>query len=257
MHTSVPPRHAPGATPWLRPLNHCATPRLRLLCFPPAGAGPSFYRTWATGLPRDVEALAIHLPGREGRFNEPALTDYRATVTAVHSGIRDALVPLPYALFGHSLGALLAHGVALTAAEHGGRAPEHLLLSGTGGPGSTPPVTGRDAWSDTELVEDLREMGGTAEDVLATPELLDLLLPIFRADYALCESHHADPPVGRLACPVTALGGADDRHTPDDLSRWASATTGPFTCRTFPGGHFFLTQESAGPALEAVAAALR
>jgi surfactin synthase thioesterase subunit len=257
MHTSVPPRHAPGVGPWLRPLNRCATPRLRLLCLPPAGAGPSFYRAWAAGLPRDVEALAVHLPGREGRFTEPPLTDYRAAVAAVYAGIRPALGPLPYALFGHSMGAMLAHGVALTAAAHGGPTPEHLLLSGAGGPGATPPVTGRARWSDAELVADLREMGGTAEDVLAAPELLDLLLPIFRADYALCESYHAAPPTGRLTCPVTALGGTADRHTPDDLSRWASVTTGSFTCRTFPGGHFFLTQESPGPALDAVAAALR
>ncbi|MGW7386056.1 thioesterase II family protein [Streptomyces sp. NPDC054794] len=256
MTTSVPSATAPGTNPWLRPLTHSPRPRMRLLCFHPAGAGPNFYRAWAARLPQDVEVLAVHLPGREGRFAEPRLTDYHAAVAALYAGVRPALGPLPYAFFGHSMGALLAYGVALTAARHGDPAPERLLLSGCAGPGGPHPKSGRGQWSDADIVEDLRAMGGTTDEVLASPELMDILLPVLRADYTLCDSFHAAPPTGRLGCPLTVLGGADDRHTPDDLARWAAVSTGAFAHHTFPGGHFFLTRESTDPVLSTVTAVL-
>jgi len=258
MTTSVPSSVALTTNPWLRPLTRSTHPRLRLLCIPPAGAGPHFYRTWATGLPEDVEALAIHLPGRENRFAEPLMTDYHDAVEAVYAGVRTALGPLPYALFGHSMGALLAYGLALTAARMGDPAPEHLLLSGCSGPGSPPLKAGRGRWSEVELVADLRAMGGTTTEVLENPELLDLLMPILRADYTLCESFRAAPPTGPLlSCPLTVLAGADDDdHTPADLARWADVSNGCFSQYTFSGGHFFLTHESARPVLTTVASAL-
>lgn len=258
MTTSAPSSAAPTASPWLRTLTRRTHPRLRLLCIPPAGAGPHFYRAWATGLPEDVEAIAVHLPGRESRFAEPPMTDYQFAADAVYAGVSAALGPLPYALFGHSMGALLAYGLALTAARMGDPAPEHLLLSGCGGPGSTPAKEGRGDWTDTELVEDLRGMGGTPTEVLEDPELLDLLLPVLRADYALCDSFRAAPPTGPpLGCPLTVLGGADDDYTPAELARWADVGNGRFAHHTFPGGHFFLTQDSAQPVLTTVASALR
>lgn len=257
MKTRVPSSVALTTNPWLRTLTRSTHPRLRLFCIPPAGAGPHFYRTWAAGLPEDVEAVAIHLPGRESRFSEPLMTDYHFAVEAMYAGVRTALGPLPYTLFGHSMGALLAYGLTLTAARMGDPAPEHLLLSGCSGPGSTPVKAGRGYWSDTELIEDLRAMGGTTTEVLENPELLDLLLPILRADYTLCESFRAAPPTGPLlSCPLTVLGGADDDHTPADLARWADVSNGRFAQHTFSGGHFFLTHESVQPVLTTVASAL-
>lgn len=257
MTTSVASSTDLTTNPWLRTLTRGTHPRLRLICIPPAGAGPHFYRMWATGLPQDVEVLAVHLPGRESRFTEPPMTDYHRAVEAVYAGVRPALDPLPYAIFGHSMGALLAYGLALTAARMGSPAPEHLLLSGVGGPRGTPPKTGRGHWGDTELVADLRAMGGTTAEILENPELLDILLPILRADYTLCESFRAAPPTGPpLSVPVTVLGGADDDCTPADLACWADVCSGPFAQHTFSGGHFFLTRESAQPVLATVTSAV-
>ncbi|WP_052441153.1 thioesterase II family protein [Streptacidiphilus anmyonensis] len=255
---STAPSSAP--TPWLQTVAPRPAARLRLLCFHPAGAGPHFYRPWAAQLPADIEVSAVNLPGREARYNEPLLGDYTTALSSLYAALRQWLGAdrRPYALFGHSMGALLAYGVALTAARLGDPAPERLLLSGVGGPGTEQPKAGRAEWSDAELVADLREMGGTPEEVLGEPELLSLILPVLRADYGVCDSFRATPPTGPLLnCPLTLLGGADDHATPPQLARWAEVTAGPTTQYTFPGGHFYLTQESSDAVLATLAAELR
>ncbi|MGI5254866.1 thioesterase II family protein [Actinacidiphila glaucinigra] len=240
----------PIATPWVRSLAPRPNARLRLLCFHSAGGGPSLFRDWATALPADIEVLAIHLPGHEIRFNEPCLTDYRTTVEQLYPHIRPFLDGV-YALFGHSMGALLAYGIAKAAAEHGDRAPARLLVSGCGGPGTPQRRRGRADWSDDELVAELRRMGGTPEEVLAIPTLLEVILPPLRADYSIFESF-ADPGGPQLRCPVSVLGGEDDDITPEDLGRWWAVTGADVSPRLFPGGHFFLFGESADEVLTAV-----
>ncbi|GAA2244856.1 MULTISPECIES: thioesterase II family protein [Kitasatospora] len=239
---------------WAR--SHTARPaaRLRLLCFHPAGSGPSFFRDWPTLLPEDIEILPIQLPGRESRFAEPHLTDYRQAVEQLYGGLRPYL-DRPYALFGHSMGGLLAYGLAAAARRHGDRTPARLLVSGCGGPGTAPAKPGRSDWSDQELVADLRQMGGTPEAVLTDPDLLGVILPVLRADYAICDSfRRPDGPL--LDCPVSVLGGEDDIYSIDDLRLWSAVTRSTTSVRTFPGGHFYLSEESAGPLLAAVKADL-
>ena len=241
---------------WVRPLA-AARPgaRLRLLCFHPAGGGPALFRGWPAALPEDVEVLAVQLPGREGRLAEPCLTGFPEAVKRLHAALRPWL-DRPYALFGHSMGALLAYGVATAAARHGDRTPAGLLVSGAGGPGSARDRRGRAYWSERELVAELRSMGGTPEEVLADRDLLSVVLPTLRADYAICDSFRrpAGPP---LDCPVSVFGGQDDDSVPvGDLRRWSDTTRGESSVRLFPGGHFFLTAPSSAAVLAAVAADL-
>ncbi|MGW1162664.1 thioesterase II family protein [Streptomyces sp. NPDC002513] len=248
----------PVATPWVRPLAARPNARLRLICFHPAGGGPSLFRDWPAALPADIEVLAVHLPGRETRVGEPCLTHYQEAVAQLHTALRPFL-DREYALFGHSMGALLAYGVAMAAARHGDPAPARLLVSGAAGPGSTPAKPGRGEWTDAELVQELRDMGGTPEEVLADRALLDLILPPLRADYALCDSFHGsftEPAGPPLDCPVSVLGGADDDVSPADLQRWSTFTSADSSLRLFPGGHFFLLAPSADAVLTAVTADL-
>ncbi len=208
------------------------------------------YRGWPAGLPADVEVVAVQLPGRETAIGRPCLSDYREAVEQLSAALRPGF-DRPYALFGHSMGALLAYGVAAAARQRGDRAPERLLVSGSAGPGFASGRPDRADWSDGELVEDLRSMGGTPEEVLANRELVGMILPTLRADYAICRSfHRPDGPL--LDCPVSVLGGEDDTVSLDALHHWSTVSRASTTVRTFPGGHFFLTGESAAGVLAAV-----
>ncbi|QMU70586.1 thioesterase II family protein [Streptacidiphilus sp. P02-A3a] len=244
--------------PWVRPWNPRPHARIQLLCLHPAGAGASFYQDWSAALPLDVELLAVQLPGRESRFVEPLLEDYEQAVAATYAALRPYLAR-PYALFGHSMGALLAYGVALAARRHGDPAPARLFVSGAAGPGVPRDNTGRPGWTDDELVAELVRLGGTPKEVLAHAELLNLLLPLLRADFTLCDSFEASPAftVGAeppLDCPVSILGGDEDERTAAELAHWSAVTSGGSTQRAFPGGHFFLRDPS-GPAVRAAVAA--
>ncbi|MBC3841446.1 thioesterase [Streptacidiphilus sp. 4-A2] len=126
------------------------------------------FRGWPAALPADIEVLTVQLPGREVRIAETPLTDYREAVTRCFTALRP-LLDRPYALFGHSMGALLAYGVAVTARRMYAPSPQRLLVSGCAGPGSRPDRPARGQWSDAELVEDLRELGGTPEGCSPTP----------------------------------------------------------------------------------------
>lgn len=223
---------------WLR----CYLPRPyarhRLVCLPHAGGTASFFRAWAADLPDHVELHAVQYPGREDRYAEPCVTDLNRLAAHV-AGAVTPLLDRPVSLFGHSMGALIAHEAARLL-----RAPAHLFVSGHGAPRHHRPGTVHRG-TDAALVAELARLGGTPLHALTDPELLALILPAVRADYRALETHLPGPgPV--LACPVTAFTGtADPDVTVAEAGDWASCTSGPFTLHALPGDHFFLTDQRA------------
>jgi pyochelin biosynthetic protein PchC len=221
-----------------------------LVCFPHAGGTAAGYRGWATGLPGRIEVAAVEYPGRAGRFTEPACTDMAALADA----IAGALIPLadrPYALFGHSMGAVIAYEVALRLARRGAPGPACLMVSGHG-----PPRDARDApgpAGEEALLDEMARYGGTPPELLRHPQMRALLLDRMAADYRLIEAYRPDPAAGPLACPVSAMIGAgDETLTAGRAAGWAAVTSGPFDLTVFPGGHFYLIPEERA-VLDAVA----
>lgn len=218
--------------------------QMRLLCFHHAGGGASSFRTWMAAMPSYLELVAYELPGHGARIREPLFTDMVAATHDIAPEI-EAGLGLPYIIFGYSLGAHLAYRVShlLAARGHG---PEELVVAGFGAPGSPRRRRRAHELSDAELVNVLRRFGGTPSAVFECDDLLELVLPIFRADLLLSEAEapEAEPP---LSIPVTALGGMDDEVVPlDDLLRWRTKTTKRFRALLFPGGHFFVHEPSNG-----------
>jgi pyochelin biosynthetic protein PchC len=224
--------------PWFRRPRPVAAPRARLVCFPHAGGTAGFYRSWARLLPADVELLAVQYPGREDRINDPLIGDLGQLADRVAGALSPATGP-PLALLGHSLGAKVAYEVALRLAGQAGPRLSGLVVSGHPGPGRERPS----AWhlaSDDVLCAELRRSGGTPEETLLHPELLGLILPILRNDYQAVETHRLVPRPA-LRCPVLAVLGDHDREvTAEDADAWSAVTTGRFTRRVYPGGHFYL-----------------
>jgi medium-chain acyl-[acyl-carrier-protein] hydrolase len=229
--------------------------RLRLVCLAHAGGGGSVLRPWSVRMPAGVELCAVQLPGREARFGEPAITRMRPLVAALAEGLAPEL-DRPFALFGHSLGALLAYELARCLRDTDRPGPVHLFASGSAAPHARPPRTPVHALPEAEFIAELRRRGGTPPAVLEHAELMQLLLPTLRADFAVSDTYEFTPGPP-LACPVTAFGGAEDASVaPPEVERWREVTSGPFAGRVLPGGHFFPYGPSQAALLEEVGRAL-
>ncbi|BCJ73661.1 thioesterase [Catellatospora sp. IY07-71] len=214
-----------------------ARPRLRIVCFPHVGGAASFFRTWPAGLPGDVDVLAAQYPGHEDRIAEPFADD----LSGLAAELADALIPLldvPTLLFGHSMGATVAYEAARRIEALVPRARIALAVSASAAPDA--PRQGPADDGDDALVAHLRELGGVPPEVLADPELRELVLPVVRHDYAMLHRHRDDPQP-RLRSPIMAFCGQDDALAgPSQMRRWDTRTAGRFTLKIFTGGHFYL-----------------
>lgn len=216
-----------------------AQAKVRLFCFPYAGGGASVFRSWPNDLPPTIEVCAIQYPGRENRLAEPLLSSSEPLVEALTVDLQPYL-DRPYAFFGHSLGALVAFDVARLLAQRQQSQPLHFFVSARAAPQLPtiePPIH---QLPPAEFIHKITALNGTPDEILRNAELMDLLYPILRADFAINETYvyrHGLP----LDCPISALGGLrDSLISRAQLEAWSEQTRGPFAVRMFPGHHFFL-----------------
>jgi surfactin synthase thioesterase subunit len=234
------PERAPS---WVRPFKPNPFARLRLFCFPHAGAGALSFRPWADLLPPEVEVCAVQLPGREERFREPAFTDVHALVPVLSRALYPYELSRPFAFYGHSMGAIVAFELAHFLKEQYGTAPLHLFVSARNAPHVVDPRPPLYSLPDEAFIDQLRQLDGTPEEVLThlDPDWLRLL----RADFELNEAYRfaARTP---LDVPISAFGGRDDsRVDAADVEAWGRHTARAFTFRLFDSGHFFTHAERA------------
>lgn len=232
------PRPAPGAA-------------LRLFCFPYAGGNALVYRDWSAGLPASVEVCAIQLPGHGNRLREPLFDRLHPLVEELARQL-SPYFDKPFAFFGHSMGALIGFELARLLRRQHQPQPAHLFVSGHRAPQKRKKEQRRTfELPQAEFIEELRRLNGTPREVFEHPELIDLMTPILRADFAIAQTYeYADD--SPLDCDLTAFGGLRDIDvTRDYLEAWESHTTGNFSVRMFPGDHFFLNTHRA-PLLQAL-----
>ncbi|MGK5533239.1 thioesterase II family protein [Streptomyces sp. URMC 129] len=233
-------------TPWLarqEPADRAgpAGPRaaVRLFCLPYAGGAAAAYRAWGALAPAPVQVCPVEIPGRGRRLGEPPFGRLRPLVGALADALTGHL-DRPFALFGHSMGGLLAFELTRTLRRRGLRLPEHLFVSGAAPPDeprTRPPLH---AAPDAQVKAELRRLGGTPRHLLDDDELMELALPVLRADFSVLETYtcRAEPP---LPVPMTVFGGTTDPLVPAaSLHGWRRQAGAGARLVLLPGGHFFL-----------------
>ena len=209
--------------------------RVRLYCFPHAGGGATTFYPWTRRVPEWLQVLPVHLPGRENRHDEPPILDMASLV----ADLKRELVPhlrSPFAVFGHSLGALVAHELVRTLLIP----PVRFFVSSSRAPQlprRSPPLY---QLPEGEFLAAMQtRYQALPAVVLADREMLALYLAVLRADFTLFDTY-AYSPFEPLPCPISALGGEQDGEvSAESLSAWRERTKGAFNQRLFPGGHFY------------------
>jgi surfactin synthase thioesterase subunit len=217
----------------------------RLYCFPFAGGGPATYRLWPRSLPSDLDVIAVQLPGRD-----PSSADHPVdSIADIAESVRASIAELqgtdavPFSLFGHSMGALVAFEITVALEQQGaGAGPIGLLVSGRRPPDELHHGEHVHQLGDAEFLDALqRSYGGVPAVVRNEPDLLALLLPALRADVKALETY-APSTTRQVQCPVRVYGGAGDRNPrPSQLGGWQRVAARDISVRVFEGDHFYLT----------------
>ena len=209
-------------------------------CLPFAGGNTLSYRSFQNYLSEPLRLCPIELPGRGRRITEPLLTDLEAMAQDILQQIADELPGKKYALYGHSMGALLAYLLTKHILFAGLPAPAHLFCSGRQAPSVSHKRTSTYQLPKQRFFLTIKELGGFSEELLANAEFMDFVEPILRADFQAVETYKHQP-VPPLNIPITLLAGEEDQKTPyENLLPWQEETNYPINIEEFSGGHFFL-----------------
>lgn len=236
----------PLSTPWFTRFGASHEGALRVFCFPYAGGNATAFKDWLPALPPDIELWAATYPGRIPRFNEPAIASMPVLVAAL---LRELPRDKPYVLFGHSLGGLVAFELLRSLQRSGHALPHSLFVAATRPPHAESGFVRTQAWTTAQVVQQLRRLGGTPAAVLQHHELLDMLMPMLQADFALAGHQVALEP-HTLHVPLFACAGEEDvAVSAAEMAPWSHWAAADFSLQRFAGDHFFLADPALLPFL--------
>ncbi|MFG3207655.1 thioesterase II family protein [Streptomyces sp. NPDC048192] len=227
-------------------------PALRLFVLHHAGGSHVLYRHWPAGLPRTWDVRLLDAPGHGLLLDLPLIGDAGRLADFLLRSI-DPEPAVPYALFGHSMGALVAYEITRRAVDRGLPPPVWVGVSARSAPRTAGPVQRYHELPDAELRTRLTLLGGTPGGIFDDPGLWALYAPVIRADLRLVENWRPAADAGPLPVALSAYAGRDDRFaSPRRMAGWAEHTERFAGLRVFDGGHFYF-QDDPAPLLRQIA----
>ena len=213
---------------------------IRLFCFPYAGGGTAPFFEWTKHISPNIELLRVQLPGREIRLREASFVDISSLVDTLSTELMPWL-RRPFAFFGHSMGALIAYETARKLSEMGNQMPTHLFVSSFRAPHLPDPDLVSPDLPDKQFLNYLLQYEGIPDAVMKNKELMDIFLPILRADFQVIASYRVRNEWRPIECPITLFGGISDPKTSkEEMDEWRLHTTAKFQSHYFEGGHFYI-----------------
>lgn len=222
---------------------NCEHEKILLICLPFAGGTSFAYRTFTKHVCKHIEILPVELPGHGSLFGRPQLDSMDAMTDYVFAQVEPRLKDGAYAIFGHSMGGMLAYLLARNIRDRLLPPPLHLFISARR-PGTVPPPF---YWTDLSrdaFLDRISALGGIPREVLANRELMEIFEPILYNDVKALETHVHDE-IAPLLTPLTVFLGEEDDIPVEDALHWCRETIGPVNVEVFPGGHFFAFERTA------------
>jgi surfactin synthase thioesterase subunit len=213
--------------------------QITLIALAHAGGSAKALSSFRPHLPASIELCPLDLPGRGSRFKEPLMVARQPLVEQLAAEIAGS-IQMPYAIFGHSLGGMLAFELAHALMRRGMPAPRALCVAAAPAPCSQGRRRPPETWNtDQSLMASMRKLGGTPPELFDHPELLELFLPIVRADFRLCDDT-PEQPLGPLPCPIHVYAGRNDKIELEALQGWQHVASRAHSLTFFQGDHFFV-----------------
>lgn len=217
--------------------------KIKLFCLPYAGGSAMTYLSWKKQLDERINLKPIELSGRGKRFGELLYQSIDEAIEDIYVNISDELNGTPYAVFGHSMGTILAYELIRKIVHHKAQEPVHVFLSGRYPPYIKTVDENVYLLPDKEFIDRVMKLGGTNKEVADNKELLDLFLPILRSDYKLVETYKHSGSISKINCDITVLNGKNDNCIiGKDISRWREYTNRSCSFYEFDEGHFFINK---------------
>jgi len=225
-------------SPYFRLIKPAKNPRANLICFPFAGSGASIYQGWRNQIDGRINLYGLQAPGREDRIKEEPLINLNKLIDELMVSLSSLNQNLPIILFGHSLGAIIAYELAKKI--HGTKIKSALLIvSGRQAPNILSKFPSVSHLNDEQLLQEITVLNGIPDEILQNNELLEIVLPVLRADFKLADNYYAEIK-DKLDCPVIAICSLDDPWVSvEEANKWKLTTIGLFQVKTFLGDHFY------------------
>ncbi len=211
-----------------------------LFCLPYAGGSSVAYHKWKSVLDSNIKLQPVELMGRGSRYNDGFYTDFEEAVDDVYMNIKDKIVDEEYAIFGHSMGSMLAFELYYKIIENGGKVPKCIFFSGCKAPQCHKKNGIMHKLPDSEFMSEVIKLGGTPIEVIENKELYNLVIPILRNDFRILETHEYMEKNKSIQCDITILSGREDKITFEELNEWRKYSSKNTRIVTFKGGHFFI-----------------
>ncbi|WP_343746109.1 alpha/beta fold hydrolase [Chitinophaga sp.] len=219
--------------------------KVKLFCFPYAGGSAAVFNKWHRQLLPFVELVPVELAGRGKRMQEPLYRSVDEMVDDVYRIIKDDVRKGHYALYGHSMGSMIAFELAQRIVHDNLPVPLHIFFSGRGAPGvKGKPEKNYALMTDDEFRAEVMQLGGTPREFFEYPELLEIFLPLLKNDFRLADEERYDRETKPLPCDISVFLGKDDELTPEQCDGWKKHNHTLCSVVYFEGGHFFIHDDT-------------